>query len=168
MSTRMKAYMQACGWTFGLQVTDPFAGVNMCVPAHIDRLLQQRHQQILKVNTGELDKKCLVFGEHAKYGVKLIKQPITMSSWFLSYKKNQKNISLQTDICSIPLYCWNNTSLAVIQDFNIKAETLESLFKIINKWGSFYYFFVKSKYSVSKSSCRKKEKNSKRRTSMRK
>ncbi len=33
MSTCMNAYMQAREWTFGLRVTDPVAGVNMCVRA---------------------------------------------------------------------------------------------------------------------------------------
>lgn len=33
MSICMNAFMQACEWTFGLRVTDPFVGVNMCVRA---------------------------------------------------------------------------------------------------------------------------------------
>lgn len=33
MSICMNAFMQACEWTFGVRVTDPFAGVNMCVRA---------------------------------------------------------------------------------------------------------------------------------------
>lgn len=45
MSTWMNAYMQACERTFGLWVTDPFAGVNVCVRAC-------RHGQSTAVMTG--------------------------------------------------------------------------------------------------------------------